>query len=270
MLPDILLIDESHAFRSMLKNVFRSYHCEVIEADNGRKGLVLAAERKPDLIILDADMPVMNGVEVLRKLKGSQLLKNIPVMVVTSKAEQSKVIEFAKLGISGYFVKPLKEEDLIDRVRNFLALQPSEPEPSKEQLTDRAVDPTSTVEAEIAAKCFVSQNDMQFIDVPGRITKRLREKIEAHLHPKLIEMTNSGMRKLILNLSQVSIINIDLIKLTVATAKKCRQSNCLFRVVAAPDLGNELAQFSELSTITIDSSVEEAMTALGPIGRLQP
>lgn len=65
----ILTVDDSKAVRIIVKRSFKEYDCEIVEAANGVEGLAAAAKEKPDLILLDVTMPVMDGVEMLAKLK---------------------------------------------------------------------------------------------------------------------------------------------------------------------------------------------------------
>ncbi len=248
MTPKILIADSSNNFRLVLKNRFNAYDCEFIEADNGKTGLALAVSKRPDLIILDVDMPVMTGGEMLRKLKSREEFKDIPVIIVSAESEQSKVLEYAKLGVQGYFVKPLRGDELMKRVKKLLSLPPR-----------KAYEPTS----DAFDAYFSVEGDILFLKIPDNVTKRFTEELEGNLHSKLIEVTNTGILKFVLDLSQVSLINIHLIKLTVATIKKCQKSHRRFRVVADPNLGKELSAFSELANISFAPSIKEAMTALG-------
>jgi len=248
MTSKILLVDSSSNFRLIVKNKFNAYDCDFIEADNGRKGLAFAINKKPDLVILDVNLPLMTGDEMLRNLKSKKEFRNIPVIMITAESEQSKVLEFAKLGLQGYFVKPLRGDELIKKVEDLLDLQPR-----------KSFTPTRN----ISDTYFTVKGDILFFKIPENVTKRLREDLEDHLHPKIVEVTNTGILKFILDLSKVKLLNIHLIKLTITTINKCRQSNRRFRIVADQNLGNELNQFEEISNISFDHSIEAAMAALG-------
>ena len=76
----ILSVDDSRTIRMIVTRTFKPYDCAVVEASNGEEGLAMAAKEKPDLIILDVTMPVMDGVTMLTKLKENPDLKAIPVI----------------------------------------------------------------------------------------------------------------------------------------------------------------------------------------------
>ncbi len=113
MPPKILMVDDSRTFRLLVRKVFESFECELFEAENGKEGLIAAAKEKPDLIILDVTMPVMTGEEMLKRLKSSDTLKSIPVIMLTAESEQARVLEFAQMGVRDYMIKPLQGGRLI-------------------------------------------------------------------------------------------------------------------------------------------------------------
>jgi two-component system cell cycle response regulator len=120
----ILSVDDSRTIRLIVKRTFAPFDCTVLEASNGEEGLALAAAEKPDLIVLDITMPVMDGVTMLGKLKESAELKAIPVIMLTAESGRENVAYIAKLGVRDYLVKPFKDDQLIEKVKRVIALQP--------------------------------------------------------------------------------------------------------------------------------------------------
>ena len=118
----ILSVDDSKTIRMIVKRTFAPYDCVVCEAANGEEGLTKAAAEKPDLIILDITMPVMDGVTMLIKLKESPELKGIPVIMLTAESGRENVAYIAKLGVQDYLVKPFKDEQLIEKVNRVVTL----------------------------------------------------------------------------------------------------------------------------------------------------
>lgn len=120
----ILTVDDSKAVRIIIKKAFNSYDVDIFEASNGVEGLAVASKEAPDLILLDVTMPVMDGVEMLTKLKADPLMKTIPVMMLTAEAGRENVMKIAKIGIRDYIVKPFKEEVLIEKAGRIIDLRP--------------------------------------------------------------------------------------------------------------------------------------------------
>lgn len=119
----ILSVDDSRTIRLIVTKAFRPYDCVICEACNGEEGLAAAAREKPDLVILDVTMPVMDGVTMLTKLKADPDLKTIPVIMLTAESGRENVLHIAKLGVRDYLVKPFKEDQLLEKAGRIVTLQ---------------------------------------------------------------------------------------------------------------------------------------------------
>jgi len=120
----ILTVDDSKAVRIIVKRCFKNFDAEITEAQNGVEGLAAASKNVPDLILLDVTMPVMDGVEMLTKLKSDPNLKGIPVIMLTAEAGKEMVMKIAKIGVRDYIVKPFKEDVLLEKVSRIIDLRP--------------------------------------------------------------------------------------------------------------------------------------------------
>lgn len=119
----ILTVDDSATIRVIVAKALKPYDCEVVEACNGVEGLAAAVRERPDVIILDLTMPVMDGAEMLAKMKSNPDLKSIPVVMLTAEAGRETVLKIARLGVRDYVIKPFKEELLVDRVGRVVELK---------------------------------------------------------------------------------------------------------------------------------------------------
>lgn len=122
MTPKILSIDDSKTIRLVLARLFRPFDCEWREAANGEEGLTIATREKPDLIILDYNMPVMDGVTMLRKLREDAALKRTPVIMLTAESGLESLATLARLGVRDYVTKPFREEELLAKVGRIISL----------------------------------------------------------------------------------------------------------------------------------------------------
>jgi len=127
----VLTVDDSKTVRIIVKKAFKGFDCEIIEAANGVEGLAAAAKENPDLILLDITMPVMDGVEMLTKLKSDPALKGIPVIMLTAEGGRDNVLKIAKIGVRDYIVKPFKEEILVEKAGRIIDLKPLSEGPQK-------------------------------------------------------------------------------------------------------------------------------------------
>jgi two-component system cell cycle response regulator len=123
MKPRILTVDDSKTIRLIVTKAFKPYDCEISEAANGVEGLASVSREKPDVIILDLTMPIMDGAEMLAKLKSNPEMKSIPVIMLTAEAGRENVLRIAKMGVRDYLIKPFKEDALIDRVGRVIELR---------------------------------------------------------------------------------------------------------------------------------------------------
>lgn len=122
--PKILSVDDSRMIHTLINKGFAPYDVQMVFASNGAEGLEVAAKEKPDVILLDVTMPVMDGVECLGKLKADPALKDIPVIMLTAEAGKENVLKIAKMGVRDYIVKPFTEANVIDRVSRLVTLKP--------------------------------------------------------------------------------------------------------------------------------------------------
>lgn len=121
--PIVLIIDDSPDVHRLLKARLRVEDLDVHAADNGAVGLEEARKLNPALILLDLDMPVMDGYEVLRALKDDQATQNIPVIILSGlQNSQDKVTAF-DLGAADYITKPFDIAEVKVRVRSALRMQ---------------------------------------------------------------------------------------------------------------------------------------------------
>ncbi len=117
----ILVAEDDSGSIRLLSFRLKSLGHDIIFAMDGGEALKTAMKEKPDLVLLDIMMPVMNGFQVLRKLKSQEDTKNIPVIMLTAKAQEKDVVAGLKSGAADYVIKPFSFAELIARVNRTLA-----------------------------------------------------------------------------------------------------------------------------------------------------
>ena len=123
MNPKILSIDDSKTIRMLLKRLFIPFVCELFEAGDGQEGLDVATREKPNLIILDYNMPVMDGVTMLRHMRENPELKRTPVIMLTAEASPEIIGTVARLGVRDYVTKPFDSDQLLEKAARVVTLE---------------------------------------------------------------------------------------------------------------------------------------------------
>lgn len=118
----ILSVDDSRMVHMVVTRALKPVGIDVVTAVNGQEGYDKAVSEKPDLIILDATMPVLNGIEALEKLKQDDATKNIPVIMLSADAGKDNIDRALQLGALKFITKPFTAEGLIESLSPYLDL----------------------------------------------------------------------------------------------------------------------------------------------------
>ena len=113
MLKKVLVVDDSALIHQMYKMVLMRYKCDIIDALNGQDGLdKLAKNTDTNLILLDINMPLMNGLEFIKKVKELGKYDHIPIIIVSTEGKEEDTMRGLSLGAKGYVKKPFQPSDL--------------------------------------------------------------------------------------------------------------------------------------------------------------
>lgn len=114
---DILIVDDSATIRSMVKRTLRMTGLDVgetFEASNGIEALAQLADHEVAVLLVDINMPTMNGIQLLTRMKQSDRLKDIPIVIASTEGSEERINRLKELGIAGYVRKPFRPEQLRD------------------------------------------------------------------------------------------------------------------------------------------------------------
>lgn len=125
MRPTILTVDDSKALRLLVEKTLQPFACEATESNNGFNAFFAIERARPDLILLDVSMPVMDGVEMLTRLKAAPELATIPVIMLTSPADHAIVGQLPALGASAILKKPFTPAALLAEIQALVPLKPA-------------------------------------------------------------------------------------------------------------------------------------------------
>ena len=116
---DVLIVDDSAAIRKILQRVLRQTDLnlgEIREAGDGSEAVEILKDRTFGLILSDINMPQMDGLQLLARIKQMDHLKNVPVIMITTEGGQGKVMEAVQLGATGYVRKPFTADQIKEKL----------------------------------------------------------------------------------------------------------------------------------------------------------
>ena len=110
----VLIVDDSRSMRQMVNFTLTENGYDVTEAENGKDGLEKLGQIQPELIITDINMPEMDGIEIIKQVRGMGDYKFVPIIVLTTESEAGKQAEGQQAGATAWIVKPFTPEKLIE------------------------------------------------------------------------------------------------------------------------------------------------------------
>jgi two-component system response regulator ResD len=171
----VLLVDDEQAIRELLALYLTKEGFTVLEAANGAEALIKNQEHKPDIIILDIMMPVLDGLEVCRQIRK---ISNIPIIMLTSRAEDEDRIMGLELGADDYVTKPFNSREVVARVKAVLRRlaapqkQPAEALSFPQLIIDMATHTVTAFGQEIAFANKEMELLWELASQPGRAFSR--------------------------------------------------------------------------------------------------
>jgi two-component system cell cycle response regulator DivK len=120
MSKKILVVEDQEDNRQILRDLLSSVGYEMSEAENGVEALAAVAKQRPDLILMDIQLPIMDGYEATRRIKSDPATKSIPIIVVTSYALSGDEGKARAAGCDAYVTKPYSPRQLLAKVKEFL------------------------------------------------------------------------------------------------------------------------------------------------------
>ncbi len=120
MTTRILVIEDQEDNRRILRDLLRSVSFEMIEAVTGEEGVTLAETHRPNLILMDIQLPGLDGYEATRRIKANPALRAIPIIAVTSYALSGDEVKAMQAGCDAYVTKPYSPRALLAKIREYL------------------------------------------------------------------------------------------------------------------------------------------------------
>lgn len=132
--PQILIIEDEEDIRALVRYNLERENFGVSEAESGEAGLKAVMQKKTDLVLLDLMLPGKDGLQICRELKKNDATRDIPVVMMTAKGEESDIVTGLELGAEDYIVKPFSPKVMVARVKAVLRRKAAAPVPDAEDV----------------------------------------------------------------------------------------------------------------------------------------
>ncbi len=119
-MPRVLIVDDSPTETYKFKEILEKNGFEIITADNGADGVAVARQEIPDVVLMDVVMPGLNGFQATRQISKNEETKHIPVIIVTTKDQETDKVWGKRQGASDYLTKPVDEKLLLETIKRVL------------------------------------------------------------------------------------------------------------------------------------------------------
>lgn len=181
----ILVVDDTPDNLRLLAKILESQNYMVFKSLNGRMALQAAHHNPPDLILLDINMPEMNGYEVCQKLKTSEATMNIPVIFISALDQANDKVRAFELGGQDYITKPFQELEVLARVKNQLLIQQQKHQLQQEIQNRQQAEAevrrlNADLERQVQARTLELQQALQFEVALKRISDQVRDSLDQH------------------------------------------------------------------------------------------
>ena len=204
--PLVMVVEDDAAIATMLRYNLEKHGYRVEEAVDGQEAILRIAETQPDLVLLDWMLPVMSGIEVCRQIRRRPETRDLPVIMVTARAEDQDSVRGLNTGADDYITKPFSIEALLARVRALLRRSNTVPAKGQLMFHDVTMDLTSHRVSRNARALHLGPTEYRllefFLNHPRRVFTR-EELLDAvwgkdiHVEPRTVDVHIRRLRKAI-------------------------------------------------------------------------
>jgi ligand-binding sensor domain-containing protein/signal transduction histidine kinase/DNA-binding response OmpR family regulator len=191
--PVLLLVEDNEDFRFYLKDNLKGQY-QILEARNGSEGWEKVVQHLPDLVVSDVMMPVMNGIELCKKIKNDPSVSHTPVVLLTARTDEEQKMEGFEIGADDYVTKPFNFEILQSRIRNLIHQREMFHKEFRKQIEVRATDINITSLDEKLIKNAIKAVEDQLENPDFSVEDLSRElgMSRVHLYKKLLALTGKA------------------------------------------------------------------------------
>ena len=257
----VLTIDDSKTLRIIIGKHLAAFGVQTLEAENGQQGLVRAREGIPDVILLDYNMPIMDGYHTLAELKTDPALKAIPVVMLTTETVKDIVIKLMKLGLKDYIAKPFTREVLLQKLNPILSLYDGDRVPPVQAASPAAAKPQSGAvapkgDAAPSLKYLSEAEHMWILRCPAGNNPSFVVAMDSDIPAEMDLVAKGDSKKLIIKIADGFLSDLSVVRRFIDVIEHATQLAMKIRLVSdSPSTRDALKQYEELASIPTDTSL---------------
>jgi CheY-like chemotaxis protein len=245
----VLTVDDSKVVRTMVTKALKPFTCEIVEAVNGQEGVEAAVRERPDLILLDVSMPMMDGLQALTAIRANAATKSTPVIMLIADGDKDRMPEIIRLGVKGYILKPFTAESFGKEVSKVLGAAGTQP------AATAARTPTAQVTVATEGGCPV-------IVCPDPQSKGFGGFVPA-AQESLRALADRGSDRFILDLATVTQLNTELVQSLVQLIAAAAKMGMRTGVCAPTAVIDKLKQVGKTEKTVYAPTRRDALGRLG-------
>ena len=230
----ILVIDEHAVIIETIRGALQSTTWKVLGTDQCGEAAQLIAKDKPDAVIVSLSLPNKAALNFFHLLRSNASTQSTPVLGLSVKTAQEEQGEAKSCGFAAIITKPIDATDLAERLARAMNLDTS-------------------------SRYFSVEKSVQFVKIPQGITPAGSSELSQYIGPKVRGMVEAGLNRLIIDMSEISKLEILMIKLMLTVISACRELDIRFRVVGSSEFVNQAKAFEETTELEIFPSREAAL-----------
>jgi len=247
----VLTVDDSKVVRTMVTKALKPFACEVVEAANGQEGIDAAVRERPDLILLDVAMPVMDGLQALTAIRANTVTKSTPVIMLTTESSKDLGTEIVRLGIKGYIVKPFSADSFGKEVTKVLGAPGTQPAPGAARASTGSAQLTVTTEAGCPVIVCPDPRSKGF----GAFVPAAQKTLQA--------LAEDGGDRLILDVLNVTQVNTELVTSLIQVISEAAKMGMRTGVCAPTAVIDKLRQVGKAERAVYAPTRRDALGRLG-------